>query len=158
MFLVLKRVIENGKRIVVFRSCSGYSIHCPNHPLTQTQTSFPKFHLGTVGKAARLYNLWAQGYGVADGCYSKRLDGNIGKVDVWRRGFCKHPDGTDCSLGTDATGYLGKWGCVAGLTSLPTSLRFLRMVLQRYPHDGQKCQCTSYVLTITALCLHPYVM
>lgn len=122
MSLVLKRVIENGKRIVVFRSSSGYSLRCPNHPLTQTQTSFPKFHPGTVGKAARLYDLLAWGYGVADGCYSKRLDGNIGKVDVWRRGFCKHPGGTYCSLGTGATGCLGKWGCVTGLTSMPACL------------------------------------
>lgn len=59
MSLVLKRVIENGKRIVVFRSSSGYSLRCPNHPLTQTQTSFPIFRPGAVGKAARLYDLWA---------------------------------------------------------------------------------------------------
>lgn len=153
---VLKRIIENGKHIVVFRSSSGYSLRCPNHPLTQTQTSFPKSRPGAVGKPARLYNLRLQGYRMADGCYSKRLNGNTGKVDVWRGAFRKDPGGTDWPLSTITTECLGKQGSFAGLTSSPSCLYFLSMVLYRYPHYGGKEQYTFCIVTSTARCFHPY--
>ncbi|KAI4895765.1 hypothetical protein NFI96_024065 [Prochilodus magdalenae] len=80
-------------------------------PPTQMHPSFPIFRPAVVGKAARLQDLWAQGCGVAVGCYSKRLDGNMGKVGVWSRGFRKHPGGTGPFPGRSHSGMAGEWGC-----------------------------------------------